>query len=64
MEQGEYVTDEGVINILNCNACDSVFCSTCGIDQNNHGLTLTTAKVQYANYKNALRKLKYVKDGD
>ena len=64
LEQGEYVTDEGVINILNCNACDSVFCSTCGIDQNNHGLTLTTAKVQYANYKNALRKLKYVKDGD
>ena len=64
LEQGEYITEDETINVLSCSSCESVFCSTCGIDQNNHGLTLTDAKVQYTSYRDALRKLKYVKDGD
>lgn len=58
MQQGE-----DTINILKCNNCGNNFCSTCGIDQNKHGLTLTNSPAQYSTYKNALRKLKYIKDG-
>lgn len=61
--QSEYTQDDSTINVLMCTSCDSVFCSSCGIDQNNYGLTITNAPVQYTSYKKALRKLKYVRDG-
>lgn len=64
LEQDEYINDSGdTVIVLRCTHCDSVFCSTCGTDQEHHGLTITDAKVQYSSYKNALRKLKYIKDG-
>ena len=59
----ERFTDEAVINILKCNSCDSEFCSSCGIDQDKHGITLTNNPVQYKAYKDAIRKLKYIKNG-
>lgn len=52
-----------IINILKCESCEAEYCSTCGINQNMHGLTLTNNPVQYQAYKDALRKLKYIKDG-
>lgn len=55
--------DGNTINILKCNYCNAKFCCTCGINQEKHGLTLTNSPVQYSKYKNALRKLKYIKDG-
>ena len=61
--ESEYEQNNETINVLMCTSCDSVFCSSCGIDQNNHGLTITDASVQYKSYKDALRKLKYIKDG-
>ena len=57
----EYQQNNNMINVLICSSCNSVFCCTCGIDQNNYGLTITDAPVQYTSYKNALRKLKYIK---
>lgn len=51
------------INILECNQCRAQYCCSCGISQNSHGLTLTDAPKQYSAYKNALRKLKYIRDG-
>ena len=61
LEQGEYSKDANV-NILRCTTCESEYCSSCGINQTKHGLTLSNNPVQYADYKNALRKLKYVRD--
>lgn len=61
--QTERVEDDKIINVLKCTSCESEFCCTCGIDQDNYGLTLTNNPVQYTAYKNALRKLKYIKDG-
>lgn len=63
LTQSEMQQDGKTINILKCNSCNSKFCSTCGIDQDNHGLTLTKSPTQYSKYKEALRKLKYIKDG-
>lgn len=63
LTQSEMQQDGKTINILKCNSCNSKFCSTCGIDQDNHGLTLTKSPAQYSKYKEALRKLKYIKDG-
>lgn len=59
--QDEYYEGNDVINILTCSNCDTQFCCTCGISQTSHGLTLTDNPVQYSAYKNALRKLKYIK---
>lgn len=53
-----------IINVLQCGECNSQFCCSCGTDQTKHGLTLTDSPVQYSSYKNALRKLKYVRDGN
>lgn len=61
--QAERIEDDNTINILRCNSCDAEFCSTCGINQDKHGITLTDNPVQYTAYKNAFRKLKYIKDG-
>lgn len=52
-----------IVNILKCESCEAEYCSTCGINQDKHGLTLTNNPVQYQAYKDALRKLKYIKDG-
>ena len=57
------IQDDNIINVLRCNYCDSVFCGTCGIDQEKKGLTFTDATAQYSAYKEALRKLKYIRDG-
>ena len=51
------------INVLRCSSCESEYCSSCGINQQRTGITLSKNPVQYEEYKNALRKLKYVKDG-
>lgn len=61
--QAERIEDDDTINILRCNSCNAEFCSTCGINQDKHGVTLTDNPVQYTAYKNAFRKLKYIKDG-
>lgn len=53
-----------IVNVLECGECDSDFCCTCGISQTKHGLTLSNNPVQYTAYKNALRKLKYIRDGN
>ena len=55
--------EDKTINILKCTSCDSEFCSTCGIDQDNYGLKITNGSFQYEDYKDALRRLKYIKDG-
>lgn len=57
--------NDNVINTLECrnNKCRAQYCCSCGISQNSHGITLTTAPAQYNDYSNALRKLKYIKDG-
>lgn len=60
----EKFEDNEIINILKCQNCNSEFCCTCGIDQEKHGLTLSNNPVQYTAYKNALRKLKYIRDGN
>lgn len=60
----ERFEDNEIINVLKCQNCDSEFCCTCGIDQEKHGLTLSDNPVQYTAYKNALRKLKYIRDGN
>lgn len=59
--QEEYYEDDDNINVLTCTECDSHFCCTCGISQTKYGLTITNAPVQYTLYKDALRKLKYIK---
>ena len=56
--------NNNIINILKCGECESEFCCTCGISQTHHGLTLSNNPVQYTAYKNALRKLKYIRDGN
>ena len=61
--QTELYENENTINILKCSECESEYCGTCGIDQNKHGLTLERFPVEYYEYKNAFRKLKYIKDG-
>lgn len=61
--QSERIDEDETINILKCSSCDSEFCSTCGIDQDKHGLTLTDNPVQFDAYKKAFRRLKYIKDG-
>ena len=64
LRQSEMEQDGNTINILECGNCNSQFCSTCGIDQEKHGLTLKeNERVSYDAYKNALRKLKYIRDG-
>lgn len=61
--QSERTEDDETINILKCSSCESEFCSTCGIDQDKHGLTITDNPVQFKAYKDAFRRLKYIKDG-
>lgn len=61
LSQEEYYEDNESINVLTCSECGSQFCCTCGISQTSYGLTITNAPVQYTLYKNALRKLKYIK---
>lgn len=61
LSQQEYAQNQKMINVFMCSSCNSIFCCTCGIDQNNYGLTITDAPMQYEKYKNALRKLKYIK---
>ena len=64
LTQSEMEQNGKTINILKCNNCGNKFCGTCGIDQEKHGLTLSVnSSTQYAQYKNALRKLKYIRDG-
>lgn len=63
LTQSEMEQNGNTINILKCNYCSSKFCNTCGIDQNHFGLTITDSPTQYSQYKQALRKLKYIKDG-
>lgn len=63
LRQSEMQQDNNTINILECGYCNSKFCSTCGIDQNKHGITLNNDLVAYTKYKEAFRKLKYIKDG-
>lgn len=60
----EIITNTNSINVLRCGDCQSEYCCSCGIDQKHHGLTLSDSPVQYSDYKNALRKLKYVRDGN
>ena len=55
--------EDDTINILKCSSCNAEYCSSCGINQDITGLTLSDSPVQYTQYKKALRKLKYVKDG-
>ena len=64
--QEEYYDDNEIINVLSCSSknCGSIFCCTCGIDQKHHGVTITNAPAQYTEYKKALRKLKYIRDGN
>ena len=61
LSQQEYAQNQKMINVFICLSCNSIFCCTCGINQNNYGLTITDAPMQYEKYKNALRKLKYIK---
>lgn len=61
--QSEMSQGNDIINILECSYCNSKFCSTCGTDQNHYGLDIMTHETSYAAYDNALRKLKYIKDG-
>lgn len=61
--QSELEQDDDIINILECEYCNSVFCSTCGIDQEKHGLTLSQHPASYENYDKAFRRLKYIRDG-
>lgn len=63
LTQATMEQDDNIINILQCDYCNSKFCCTCGIDQEKYGLTLSNSPIQYANYAKALRKLKYIKDG-
>ena len=63
LRQSEMEQDGNTINILECGYCNSKFCSTCGIDQDKHGIVLRDDLVSYTAYKNAFRKLKYIKDG-
>lgn len=57
----EYYEDNMHINVLTCSNCNSQFCCTCGISQTKYGLTILNNPVQYELYKEALRKLKYIK---
>ena len=59
----ERIEETETIEVVKCNTCEAEFCNSCGIDQDNYGLTLGDKPVQYKDYKNALRKLKYIKDG-
>lgn len=61
LHQEEYYEGDNIINVLTCSDCGKQFCCTCGISQTSHGLTLTDNPVQYDDYKNALRKLKYIR---
>ncbi len=63
LRQSEMEQDGNTINILECGYCNSQFCCTCGIDQEKHGIVLRDDLVAYTAYKNAFRKLKYIKDG-
>ncbi len=59
--QTEYYENNDIINVFTCTSCGEQFCCTCGISQTSYGLTLTDNKAQYTAYKEALRKLKYIK---
>ena len=69
MIREEYYENDKIINVLRCMTCGSQYCCTCGVDQKvsqeesklKLGLTLTNNPVQYDTYKNAIRKLKYLK---
>ena len=61
--QEEIYRDNEIIHVLTCSTCGTQFCCTCGISQTTTGLNLNVVDnpVQYTDYKNALRKLKYIK---
>ena len=61
--QSEMEQDDNIINVLECEYCNSIFCNTCGIDQEKHGLTLGHKIASYKNYNDAFRRLKYIRDG-
>ena len=63
LEQEEYYEQDNIINVLRCIECGKQFCCTCGISQTSYGLNLNVSDnpVQYGDYKEALRKLKYIK---
>lgn len=63
LRQAEMEQDGNTINILQCDYCNAQFCSTCGINQEKHGLDLKNHLAEYEKYRQALRKLKYIKDG-
>lgn len=63
LHQTENFDNDEIINVLECTSCQSQYCCSCGISQTSHGLTLKNNPVQYTTYKNALRKLKYIRDG-
>ena len=58
----EILQKDEIVNILKCGNCLSEYCCSCGINQEKHGLTLSDNPVQFTDYKNALRKLKYIRD--
>lgn len=53
-----------MINIFQCGVCNAQFCCSCGTSQTSHGLTLSNNPVQYSDYADALRKLRYIRDGN
>ena len=61
LTEEEYYEDNEYINVLTCTNCNNQYCCTCGTSQTHYGLTITDNPVQYTLYKNALRKLKYIK---
>lgn len=63
LRQSEMEQNNEIINILECGYCNSKFCNTCGIDQDRFGLKKEEMPNTYTKYSNALRKLKYIRDG-
>lgn len=61
--QEEFYDGDKIINVLTCPQCQQHFCCSCGISQSSHGIKITDAPVQYTKYKEALRRLKYIRDG-
>lgn len=61
--QDEKQENNNMINILTCGNCRKEYCGTCGISQTSYGLTLEENPVSYELYNDALRKLKYIRDG-
>ena len=62
LSHSERLEEEDIISILKC-TCESEYCATCGIDQDNYGIVLDYNGISKKDYDESLRKLKYIRDG-